>query len=495
MDLAEPLIAAEDAVKAGRPDEAIRLYEEMLEPAGEALSGLLHNLAPLYLKTHRPALALRAAEALTYFRPDVRSWMIRSSVEEKLGLCDAALASCYRALELSPTDTSVQETRLYLLAARLRPIEARQAAEEWASGLASPQTYPRGARTSSPCLRVGYVSGDFRQHVMDRIIKPLLRHHDRSRFDITLFDNSERQDVVSGVMRTLGTDLRWCYIRGLRDEAVAAQVAELGIDILVDLSGLTAGNRLGVFALRPAPIQVTGIGYLPTTGTDYFQWRLSDVEEQAQYTEPLWHMSSSTAPEHMGAPLTTAPCIRNGYLTFGYINGLRKLNAATIQWCIMLLKSVPESRLLLMIPGASDAETAQLILRRFDPVQDRIEFTQSQGGFAFCALFKDIDLAIDPAPYGGCITSFDTLYHGVPILTQKPDRRIAADAWRLQRAMGLERFVVDPLWTATYFARNPERLNSLRGEMRGMLQATAAGNPEAWVKELERAFVGMAACG
>ncbi len=488
----DPLVLATEAEEAlGRGDvaAAVEAYEACVAPAGPALEGVLGNLVPLYVRQGRLVSALRAAEARTFFEPSMESWMQRSSVEEKLGLQDAALASVYEALKFG--DNSVSETRLYLLASRLAPLAARAAAEEWARSLPPLPHVARPVRPSSR-IRLGYVSGDFKQHVMDRLILPLLRFADQSRFDITCFDNTAKQDAVSAEMRKI-EGIRWRFIRGLRDEAVAEQVVDLGIDILVDLSGLTSGNRRDVFRHRPAPVQVTGIGYLPTTGLDCFNWRLADVEDPAQYTEPLWKLPSSTAPLPLcpEVPVSPLPASQNGYLTFGYVNGLRKLSPVVIAGFVELLQAVPDSKLVLMVPGARDLSTAEMVLRRFDPVQERLQLVESAGGRGFVEILGQIDLALDPWPYGGCITSFDCLYHGVPVLTKVPDRRIAADASRLQTMLGMSYMNEDPVQVCRYVSRNLPRLAGLRQHIRGWLQASPAGSPKAWVASLESAYAKM----
>jgi len=485
MDMDELLERAESLIREGRFGEAIHLYEELALGGAEAQGLLLHNLTPLYAKTHRLQRALESAQAAAFFTPCMRSWMVLSSIQEKLGLQDAALASVYRALECDPTNTSAHETRLYLLASRLSPLDARRAAEDYQATF--PPSNPRRGVPPPPLrLRVGYVSGDFRQHVMDRIILSLLQFHDRTRVEVFCFDNSHVQDAVSTQMRSYPAT--WRYIYGLTDEAVAAQVAALQIDVLVDLAGLTAGNRMGVFRLRPAPVQVTGIGYLPTTGADCFDWRLADVEEQAQYTEPLWQLPSGTAPLPLGeVPISSLPARRNGYFTFGYMNGLRKLRPECIAEFVRLLQRFPTAKLLLMSPGASDPVTATSLLRRFDPVQDRVMITQSQGGEAFCKLFAETDFTLDPWPYGGCITSWDSLYHGVPILTRKPDRRIAGDAHRLQtQVLGFA-----PSYEDLGGLEFLDELEATRMNLRHELLSSPAGDPLLWVRSLENAYQSM----
>lgn len=410
---------------------------------------------------------------------------------------EAALTSIYRALEIEPTNQSIHETRLWNLAQKLDPLDYRREAESWYASLppvAAPYRLNHAAVSPARKIRVGYVSGDFRLHVMDRFIKALLIHHNYGEFEVFCIDNSPRETRDSAVRKELVSisGPAWVEIEGLSDESAAARIELLRPDVLVDLSGLSAHNRLGVFRRRPAPLQLTGIGFLPTTGADCFDFRLSDYEFPSQYTESLWNLPRAAVPLplHPEIPVSASPAASNGYTTFGYVNGLHKLTPDSIQSFVEVLSSLPTSKLVVMLPGASDAATARSVLRRFDPVQNRVILTESNGGKGFCALFKSIDVALDPAPYGGCTTTLDCLFHGVPVATSIPDRRIAADAFFLQRELGL-----NPSGTllldAERWAADPKLLASTRASLRSRYLDHPVGQPESWVRSLEDAYVQM----
>lgn len=493
----EDLLARAEALAlADQPGAAADIYQSLLAEPAAALGLLLHNLTTCLLKSRRPEAALRAAQAACQFAPgEARTWMTLSHIESRFGLREAALASLYRGLEIEPTNRSFHETRLWNLAQKLDPLDYRKEAQAWFSSLPVPGPYrhnPPALLPVSSRVRVGYVSGDFRQHVMDRFIEPLLTHFNRERFEVFCFDNTETETCpVRQHLQSL-PDVTWVRVQGLEARQAADLVRQAGIDVLVDLAGLSAFNRLDIFQERPAAVQITGIGFLPTTGADCFDWRLADYEHQYQYTEPLWKLPrvASPLPLHPQLPITELPASRNGFITFGYVNGLHKLSPDSIRQFVEVLQQVPNSRLILMMPGASDPASAAAILRRFDPVQDRIMLTESNGGEAFCTLFKDIDICLDPAPYGGCTTTIDCLFHGVPVATSLPDRRLAADAYFLQREMGLGP-TGDLLVDACALAEDLERLAGIRQSLRGRYLAHPVGDPERVVRVLESAYLGM----
>jgi protein O-GlcNAc transferase len=495
LSVEDQLKEAENLAVAGKCVEAAAIYEELLSPGTEAVGDMLHNLVSLYLKARRPARALAAARSLVFFAPQhVRNWMVLSAAEEKMGHREAALAAVYRALELNPLYGNAHISRLWHLTATLGPLDYRAAAEEWYQSLPVPPSYAHEPAGTLPGrrLRVGYVSGDFREHVFDRVILPTLEHHDRSAFDLWCFDNSPTTDAQSERMRSF-PGVTWRYIKGIDDEAAAEMIHRAGIDILVDMNGMTAGNRLGIFMRRPAPLQITGQGCLQTTGATCFDWRIDDVADQEHFTERLWRLPSMSALGHLGAdlPVTPLPAERNGFVTFGCVNGLHKLTTESVREFISVLKAVPGSRLVLMILGAADEETAVTVLRRFDPVQERVVLTEAVGGKGFCKVFADIDIALDPRPYGGSTTSFDTLFHGVPIVCRPGDRRIAADAHRLMQLCGVKWKAADYVGMAVEFAGDIPRLAYVRKQLRWRLINSAAGDPKAWVRTLEHSFQDM----
>lgn len=485
---------AQELAISGETAKAAVIYEEILADGKEAISLLLHNLTACLLKVRSVEPAYRAALASTYFAPQLpRTWLALAHIEAKLGHRDAALASIYRALELEPTNQSFHETRLWNLAQKLEPLDYRREAEAWYASLepvAATYRHNLSFHSLGRKIRVGYVSGDFRLHVMDRFIEALLAHHDYDRFEVLCFDNSPLRDKISVRMRT--SQASWYSIKELSDAKAADLIYNLGVDVLVDLSGLSAHNRLSIFRRRPAPLQITGVGFLPATGADCFDYRLGDYEFQDQYTEPLWKISRAAVPLplHAEVPVSSSPAASKGYVTFGYVNGLHKLTPESIRSFVEVLNSVPTSKLVVMLPGASDGATARSVLRRFDPVQDRVILTESNGGLGFVELFKSIDVCLDPAPYGGCTTTIDCLFHGVPVATSFPDRRLAADAFFLQRELGL-----NPSGTllldACRWAEDLASLADARAWLRSAYLAHPVGRPDEWVKSLEVQYAAM----
>lgn len=492
---ADPIAAAEIAVKEERFVDAIRIYESLIEPAGPALAGLLHNLVPLYLKCRMPSAALRAAQAYTFFSPkSTEAWMQLGQLQERLGDWEAALGAVHRVLEIDPMHEGAHQSRLFILSSHAPQQDVRGYHESWASAMfpvVPPAKFDGVARKQ---LRIGYVSGDFRRHVMDRVIGPLLEYHNPQHFQIYCYDTVCRPDSITEKMRT--NLVQWRECATLDDDAMCEMVRSDGCDILVDLSGITFGQRLGVFAKRPAPVQITWAGYLPTTGCSFFDWKLCDstAGPQRDFTERLFRIPNALAmPPLPGAPpINDLPFHRNGYITFGCVNSYAKVTREAIDAWIEILRKIPDARLVMVVSGASEQETAIRVLRRFGPVQERVLLTEWATGSKFPTVFQDLDIALDTYPYGGCATSFDTLWQGTPIVCMEGDRPIGRYAAHFMKAVGLRDFICqdweDYVHTAVSMAKMTRHLAIWREGMRDTIQNNPIFDTNRWVGIVEDAY-------
>ncbi len=270
--------------------------------------------------------------------------------------------------------------------------------------------------------RIGYVSADFCAHSCAHVLRAVLPHHDRTKFDIHAFSNVAAEDAVTAELKTHFD--RWHDIAGLDDDAAANLVRRESIDLLIDLSGHTAGHRLGVFARKPASRQATWLGYPATTGLAQIDFRLVD-----RVSDPAPSMTEAPAYIDGGflayAPPPNAPepsCLGTGPV-FGSFNNLAKLSPATIALWSKLLRAMPDAKLILKARSFEEAATRDAILAKFGDVASRVELHGWLG--AHLDLYRKIDVALDPLPYNGTITTFEALWMGVPVATL-PGRTHAA---------------------------------------------------------------------
>jgi predicted O-linked N-acetylglucosamine transferase (SPINDLY family) len=325
-------------------------------------------------------------------------------------------------------------------------------------------------------LRVGYVSPDFRSHAAAYFIEALLKHHDRGRVEVFCYSDASTPDATTARLRALAD--QWRDTAGLPDGQVADLIAEDGIDVLVDLAGHTEGNRLLLFARRPAPVLVSYLGYPCTTGlparvpcaadglefplqpaeagtpTGSVHYRLGDAVtdppgEPGYYTEELVRLEPvfcCYAPPRHAPPVSPLPAERNGYVTFGALHKLEKLNDRVLDvWC-ELLRSVPSARLLLarhVLRGRTVAEWRDRSRQRgLD--DNRVELRSVEAvDLRHLRQYADIDVALDAFPWNGHTTACEALWMGVPVVTLRGDRHAGRMVASLLTCLGLQELVAE----------------------------------------------------
>jgi len=286
-------------------------------------------------------------------------------------------------------------------------------------------------RSPNRRLRIGYVSADFRKSVNAHFTITLLSHQDREQFEIYGYSGAPESDAVTA-RHQAQADV-WRPIASLSDEAVAEQIRADGIDILMDLTMHMKYSRLLAFARKPAPVQATWLAYPGTTGLSRMDYRVTDpyldppgyddryTEKSVRLPETYWCYEPQAISEDVHEVFPKPgelPAGKNGFFTFGCLNGFHKINAAAIQRWGRLMKSVERSRLHLHAPRSRCREDVLAQLQLVGITPDRVEFIKAQYRPAYLAEYQRIDLCLDPLPYNGGTTSLDAFWMGVPVLTQ-----------------------------------------------------------------------------
>jgi predicted O-linked N-acetylglucosamine transferase (SPINDLY family) len=293
---------------------------------------------------------------------------------------------------------------------------------------------------------------------------------------------------------------------GLSDENLAQQIREDGIDILIDLSGHTAHNRLPMFAWKPAPIQVSWLGYFATTGVtaiDYLiadPWTLPESEE-ANFTENIWRLPETRlcfTPPDVDMEITPLPALSNGHLTFACFNNLTKMNDTVVALWARILAAVPTSRLFLKSKQLREASVRQSVVDRFAAHgidSERLILEGLSPRAEYLATYQRVDIALDPFPYTGGTTSVEALWMGVPVLT------LAGECFLSRQGVGLLMNAGLPEWIAAdaddYVARavshasDLQRLAALRNGLRQQVLASPVFDAQRFAHHFETALRGM----
>lgn len=349
-------------------------------------------------------------------------------------------------------------------------------------------------------LRIGYVSADMYRHSAAWIFGAIIAHHDAEAVEVVCYSGGTREDEVTDWIRKHAH--HWRPTLGLKDEHLAQMIRADGIDILIDLSAHTAGNRLLSFARKPAPIQLTGWGHANGTGLTQMDGLIVDpiyVPPAAwpHFAETILPMScllTYQAPDYAPAVVPT-PAVRRGQVSFGSFNRAAKVNDHALHLWASILQRVPDSRLVLKDVAWTDASRQDAVSRLMAAsgiAAERIVFLGHSGHGQHLAAFAEIDIALDPFPYGGGISTADALWMGVPVvclLGDTPTGRVSAS---LVSAMGEPDLVATSPAAyrdlAVALAQDVPGLANKRHSRRERMAATPLGNPAHYAREAEAMF-------
>ena len=373
-------------------------------------------------------------------------------------------------------------------------------------GKARPSFPPHAAGVP---LRVGFVSADLRIHAVSYFLLPLLAALDPQKIEVVVYHNATREDAVSAALRQHCT--AWYAVNGMDDDTLAAQIRADKIEVLVDLSGHTAHNRLLVFARQPAPVQVTWLGYPNTTGLQHIDWRLTDERADlpsadADYTEKLWRLPEVfacyqplvDAPERRqdaAYAVRPTPALDQGAITFGCCNNYAKVTPQVVALWAQVLLAVPRSRLLLELSG-DDAVWTE-VFARFAKVgisAERLILVERDRSQQYLT-YHAIDIALDPFPANGGTTSCDALWMGVPLVTLAGQHFIARLGVSFISAIGHPEWIAqteaDYVQIAYTLAADIEKLNQTRLGLRTTVEASPLMDSQRFARHIEAAFLAM----
>jgi predicted O-linked N-acetylglucosamine transferase (SPINDLY family) len=490
-------------VLAGLLLRALRVAASRLRPTSDL--GTLRLQAGAQAGAKRHDLAAATLERAVALAPrDAALWNKLGFARLEIGLVDEAIPAFREALKHDPGDLYARRNLLFALILRSESPEELFAEHRACGALMEQALRLPQACAADPSqqgkLRVGYVSGDFARHAVALFMEPILERHDRAAFDITCYDNRAQGDEVTKRLQSYGG--RWRAVARLDDAALARLVREDRIDILVDLSGHTAGNRLGAFALRCAPVQVTYLGYLESTGLRAIDFRLTDAladppgVSDAHYIEKLVRLPGCLWCYRPPLPSVAPQWTRRQAITFGSLNNSRKLSARIVRLWGKVLQRVPGSRLL--IACLAEGTLRQRILRELaaggvDP--GRIECVAWTTPEQFAALHARIDIGLDSFPCGGGTTTIEALWHGVPVVTltgrtfpSRVGRSILSHAGLPQLAAASE---TEFLAISSALAEDPSRIAGLHADLPERLRGSPIMDEAGFVRGLEQAYLAM----
>lgn len=469
------------------------------------------NLSGVYQRVSHHSAAVTHARRAVALDPSLSNAHNNLGCSLKsLGRLPEALASFDRALATDPTHITAHSNRLFtkLYAEGVPHADYAADARSFGARFADPLLRRRpfaNDRDPERRLRIGFVSGDLCTHAVARFIEPFLRHLDRTQFEARAYMTQAAEDAVSARLRTLFDG--WHNITGLNDDEAADLIESEKIDILVDLSGHSAGHRLLVFARKPAPVQVTWMGHPATTGLRAMDYRLTDArldvpgQTESLHTETVWWLpgvSATYEAHHDIPPVRERPPFEdNGFVTFGVMNRFEKISDGAFKTWAAILQALPDARLFMVV---ADVET--------DVIREQVNARLSMAGIpldrvrlhprvttTYFDLYHEFDIALDSFPYNGGTTSCDTLCMGVPFIALRGSQAVSRVGSSLLEAIGLEELVGDTpedyATRALELARDPDRLRAIRTNLRERMFAGPVMDHARFAQDMGDAFRSM----
>lgn len=490
---------------AGHIDDAIQHYRAALAQQPRHIAAR-YNLAVALNRQGFPAEAEANLEQVLAAAPGfVDALRLHGDIAIARGRTVEGIKSYERAVALQPRNANILSALIFYRNYLDAPGPQQNLIEaihfsELVNHLA-PTLHRSNVPNPERRLRVGMVSGYFRNHPVSRCLASVVGAIDPGQIELYAYATARGEDDMT---RRLRQDFAvWREVSSLSDHDIASAIAKDQIDILIDLNGHSTAQRLAVFAQKPAPVAVTWLGYFASTGLKSIDYVLGNAtvlpeDEEDQWVEKPWRLPASylcfTPPAVdllPGAP----PSFVNQHITFGSFNNLNKLSDRTLAIWAQILKHVPNSRLLLRAGQLSETDISAMTAARFaaegiGPEQLLLEGAVSNYS-AHLRNYQRVDVALDPYPYTGGATTLEALWMGVPVITLKGDRYVAHMGESLLRNLGRPDWIAasedDYVTLAGALASDSSGLATIRSELRAQMEVSSLCDPTRLARDLETA--------
>jgi predicted O-linked N-acetylglucosamine transferase (SPINDLY family) len=416
---------------------------------------------------------------------------------------DEAIAEFDTALQIDPQNTLALSNRLYTLyySPRLNSTAILEEHRQWNGRIAQPlgqvNKPHENDRTPDRRLKIGYVSPNFWGHCQAFFTVPLFSNHDRENFEIYCYSDVKVPDATTGRLR--GWANVWRNIVGMSDDQAVELIRKDGIDILVDLNLHMAENRMLLFARKPAPLQVTWLGYPGTTGLETMDYRLTDPyldppgefdDDYAENSVRLPHTFWCVDREVLEAPnvpeVNALPASAAGHIKFGCLNNFCKVNQPLLELWKLVLEAVPNSRMLLLAPHGSCRQWVR------EKLGERVDFVGRANRLEYLNYYHRIDVGLDTLPYNGHTTTLDSLWMGVPVVTTLGETVVGRAGFSQLSNLGLSDLATrtgdEFVKCAADLAGDLPRLAELRSTLRDRMRSSALLDGPGFAKDVEAAY-------
>lgn len=517
LTVAEVVDLAIQHHQTGNLDKAASLYRKILRVQPNNINAL-HLLGVIAAQGGDYTTAADLIRrAISYHDAVPMFYQSLGNVLRGQGKPQEAIAQYRRALELNPAHVISHQNLLVTLnciggndPATLF-AEHQRFNEQHALPLAHTLQPHQNDRSLQRRLKIGYVSPDFWNHAVAHFVEPILARHNPEQFEIYCYYNGTRIDTVT--QRLQHHAHHWSNCVNMTDEALAEQIRQEQIDILVDLTGHNPDNRLLVFARKPAPIQVAYLGYPSTTGLTALDYRLTDNYADPEGIAEAWsseklvrlpnsyfcYQPNPDNPLISGHPtlnINELPALKNGYVTFGSFNNYGKVNEDTVKLWAAVLTAVPDAKLLVKTKSFSDLPTRQAFKTQLTQLGVAVDQLILAGYVnsteAHLRTYQQVDIGLDTYPYHGATTTLEALWMGVPVVTLVGERHVSRMGLSILSTLELNELITttpdEYVACCVKLAKKMSPLKELRRTLRERLQKSPLLDAETFTRQLETAY-------
>ncbi|NUR13464.1 MAG: tetratricopeptide repeat protein [Bradyrhizobium sp.] len=487
-----------------RPEQAVADFDAALALSPK-LEVALRGKAEVSLSMGNTAQAVLACKTLLEENPrSAIALALLSSCFANQGEIAAAIEHLDAALAIAPDEPDLIARKIYFLDFLSdADFAVQQAARKswWdAIGARLPQRN-LAPRQLDPDRRivVGYVSAEFWYHSAAFGLLPLLRHHDHAKFEIVCYSCSPRRDEMTARFKSFA-DV-WVDAWQLSDDELADRIEADKVDILIDVSGHTTGNRLPVFARKPAPIQVTGFGHATGTGLQTMDYVLADpvfIPESARHllAEKVHDLPCLiTTDPVLDVPASEPPMLRNGHVTFGVFNRISKVSDEAIAVWSKVMREVTGSKIIIKHTLLDDSLLRDGLIARFVAqgiAEENVICMGSTPRHEHLLAFAQVDISLDTFPQNGGVSTWESLYAGVPVVAKLGHGASSRAGGSIVTAVGLNDWVAEDddgyAAIACKYAAQPAHLAKLRADLPTRIAASPAGNVEVYTGRVEEGY-------
>jgi predicted O-linked N-acetylglucosamine transferase (SPINDLY family) len=490
-------------INMNRYEEAIQHFEAAFETNPDHYMAMANLAIPLK-KLNRLAVAEKYLKRAIEIKPDYfNAHLNLGSIYQAQGRMVDCIEATRKALEISPESTGAYSNLLFDLSyTEAYSTEFKvETARNYGALLTKISQNPYTSwklQTENQRLRIGFVSGDFIEHPVSYFLRNVVANIDKNQFELFAYTTDAREDAATALLKN---HLQWNSLVGLTNQEAAAKIHHDGIHILIDLSGHTAGNRLPVFALKPAPVQATWLGYWSTTGVEQMDYLIADQTSlpesiREQFTEQIEYIPDTRfcfAPPNIDIQPSALPALENGYLTLGCYQNFAKVSDEVLQLWGQVFNAIPNAQLRWQTGPFKDQEVldatkARLLAAGFD--LNRVRLIGSVTRQDYFKTYHEIDFLLDCFPFSGCTTTCEGLWMGVPTLTLPGNSLVARQGASFMTAVGLENWVAKDqqnyVEKAINFAKDLQALSQLRSQLRAQMMQSLVGDAARFAKNMEQ---------